>query len=74
VQRLVHRLLRADGLDDGVGAESVGEVLDRGHTLVAACLDNVAGAELARQALAALVTAHGDDALGAVLFGRQDRE
>ena len=43
---LHHRLLGADGLDDGVRAEAVGEVLDAGDALVAAFLDDVGGAEL----------------------------
>jgi len=74
VQRLVHRLLRADRLDDRVGAEAVRELLDRGHAGVAALGHDVGGAELTRQPLAGLVAAHGDDPLGAELLGRQDRE
>jgi hypothetical protein len=52
VDGLVHRLLGADGLDHGVGAEPVGELLDRGHAFVAAGFDDVGGAVLARQTLA----------------------
>ena len=49
---LHHRLLGADGLDRGVGAEAVGEVLDLGDALVAALGDDVGGAELASRAAA----------------------
>ena len=48
---LDHRFLGADGLDDGVRAEAIGELLDRGDAVVAALHDDVGGAELARQAL-----------------------
>ena len=51
-------------LHHAVGAEAVGELLDRGNALVAARFDDVGGAELAGQALPALVAAHGDDPLG----------
>ena len=44
---LHHRLLGADGLDDRVRAEPVGEVLDPGDAVVAALGDDVGGAELA---------------------------
>lgn len=44
---LHHRLLRADGLDDGVGAEPVGELLDPCDTFVAALDNDVGGAKVA---------------------------
>ena len=49
--------LGADGLDDRVGAEPVGEVLDAGDAVVAALLDDVGGAELPSELLACLVAA-----------------
>jgi hypothetical protein len=52
VNGLVHRLLGADGLDDGVCAEPAAELLDCGDALVAACLDDVGRAVLAGQRLA----------------------
>ena len=55
---LHHRFAGADGLDDRVGAESAGEVLDPCRALVAAFFDDVGGAELAGQLLAWLVSAH----------------
>ena len=72
--RLHHGLLRADGLDDRVGAESIGELLDPGDALVAAFLDDVGGAELAGQGLPVGVAGHGDDPFGAELLGGQDAE
>ena len=74
VEGLIHRLLRADGLDHGVGAEPVGELLDRRDALLAARFDDVGRAELASQSLARLVAAHGNDPLGAELLGRQHGE
>jgi hypothetical protein len=72
--RLIHGHLGADGLDHGVGAESVGERLDRGDSLVAARFDDVGGAELAGQPLARSVAAHGDDPLGAEPLGGEHGE
>ena len=72
--RLQHRLLGADGLDDGVGAEAAGQLLDLPYAVVAALGDDVGGAELEGELLAGLVPAHGDDPLRAELLGRQDTE
>jgi hypothetical protein len=58
-------------LDDRVGAEPVGEVLDPGHPVLAALGDDVGRAELAGKPLAGLVAAHGDDPVGAELAGGQ---
>src|SRR5215208_4575283 len=74
VKGLVHGLLGADGFDDGVGAEAVSQLLDRGDALVAARLDDVYGAELARQTLSGFVAAHSDDPLRPELLGRQHGE
>ena len=71
---LHHRLLGADGLDDRVCPKAVGELLDHGHTVVAAFGDDVGSAEIAREGLPRLVTAHRDDAIGAQLLGGEDGE
>src|SRR6266511_6150520 len=68
---LHHRLLAPDRLDDRVRAESIGEFLDLGCTLVATLGDNIGRAELQRELLSILVAAHRDDALGAHLLGRE---
>ena len=68
---LHHRFLGADRLDDAVRAEATGELLDAFDALVAAFDDDVGGAEIPRQLLAGLVTAHRDDAFGAELLGGQ---
>ena len=69
---LEHRFLGADGFDDRVGAEAVGEVLDPRDAVVAALGDDVGGAEVEGELLAVLVAAHGDDPLGAELPGGED--
>ncbi len=74
VDGLHHGLLGADGLDDRVGAEAAGELLDLRDALLAALLDDVGGAELAGQRLAVRVPAEGDDAFGAELPGGEDAE
>src|SRR5712691_9250898 len=58
--RLHHRFLGADALQHRVGADSIGQLLDAGHSLVTSLCDDVGRAELARQFLPRLVTAHGD--------------
>ena len=68
--RLQHRLLGADRLDDRV-APSLGQLLDPRHALVAALGDDVGGAEFAGQLLARLVPAHRDDPLGTELPCRE---
>ncbi len=55
----------SDALQGGVGARTVGQVLDPGHGVVAAFGDDVGGAELAGELLAWTVGALGDDPLGA---------
>ena len=71
---LQHRFAGADGLDDRVHAQPVGEVLDAGDAVVAAFFDDVGGAELAGELLAGLVAAHDDDPLGAELSGGEHTE
>ena len=70
---LRHRFLGADGLNDRMRAESVGQVLDAGHALVAALSHEVGRAELQGKLLPRLVTAHGDDTLGTQLLGGEHR-
>src|SRR5215203_2620276 len=71
---LHHRLLRADGLDDRVRAEPVGELLDPCRALVAALGHDLGRAELPGEPLAGLVAAHRDDPLRAELIGGEHRE
>ena len=66
-QRLQHRLGHPDALQDGVGADSVGELGDPGDPGVAALGDDVGRPELLGQPLPRLVSAHRDDPLGAEL-------
>jgi hypothetical protein len=65
---LHHRLLGAYGLDDRVGAEPIVELLDCRDARVVALGHDVRGAVLAGQLLPRLMSAHGDDALGAELL------
>jgi hypothetical protein len=55
-----------------VGAEPVGEFLDRGDPVVAAFGDDVGGPELQRQLLSRFVSAHRDDPLSAELRAAED--
>ena len=66
--RLQHRFLRADALEDGVSAHTLRQFLDACHALIAALGDDVGGAELARERLARRMAAHRDDAFGAHLL------
>ncbi len=70
---LHERLAGADGLDDGVGAQAPGQLLDLGDPGLAALLDDVGGAVEARELLPLRVARHGDDPIGAELLGREDR-
>src|SRR5438445_1253620 len=72
--RLHHRLLRADTLQHGVGAESVGQLLDPGDARVTPLGDDVGRAELACEFLPGRVTAHRDDPPGAHLLRGEDSE
>jgi len=74
VDRLHHRLLGADGLDDRVGAEPAGERFDLCDSVVTALFDDVRRAELAGEGLAVGVPAERDDPLGAELLGGQDAQ
>jgi hypothetical protein len=74
MDRLDHRLLRADALEHCVSADSVGQLLDAGNAVFAALSHDVGRAELAGQLLARLVAAHRDDALRTHLLGREHGE
>src|SRR6478752_1936130 len=52
VQGLAHGLSGADALQDRVGTDPAGQLLDPGDTFLTALGDDVGGAELARQLLA----------------------
>src|ERR671911_2738456 len=71
---LHHRLLRAHALEDGVGADTLRELLDALDTPFAALSDDVGCAELAGELLPGLVPAHRDDPLGAHLLRREHAE
>src|SRR5690606_19393309 len=71
---LRHRVLRADGLDDAVRAEPVGELADALDSLLAALRDDLRRTEGARELLARRVPAHRDHLLGAELRGREHGE
>src|SRR5437588_2161251 len=68
---LQHRFGGPHRLDDGVGAEAAGEVLDPGCAFVATLLDDVGSAEFERQLLSWLMAAHDDDPLPAEVPGSQ---
>src|SRR3954471_17844356 len=72
--RLLHRLLSANALEDRISADTVRQLLDPLDTFVAALGDDVSGAELACKLLARLVTAHRDDPLRAHLLRREHAE
>ena len=71
--RALRRNAQADGIDDGVGAEAVGELLDLRDPFIATLLDDVGGAVEPGQLLSLWVAGHGDDALCTELLGREDR-
>lgn len=70
MDRLQHRLLRADAFQHAVRADAARHLHDAGHTLVAAFGYDVGRTELAGEFLPYLMTAHRDDPFGAHLFGR----
>src|SRR2546426_7039648 len=72
--RLLHRLLGADALQHRISTDSVGQILDASHALVAALGHDVGRAELAGELLPRLVTAHRDDSFGAHLLGGEYAE
>src|SRR6516165_10634583 len=72
--RLHHRLLGADALQDRVSSDSVRHVLDVGNALVAALGHNFGRPELAGELLPRLVTAHRDNPLSTDLPAREHTE
>ncbi|GAA2568447.1 hypothetical protein GCM10010398_67780 [Streptomyces fimbriatus] len=68
VQGLPHGLRGADALQDAVGTDAAGQLLDPGHALLAALGDDVGGAEREGEPLAGRVAGHGDDPLRAHLL------
>src|SRR3954470_24524878 len=68
VDRLHHRLLRADRFDHGVRAEAVGELLYAGAPFVAAFFDDVGRSVEARELLPFRVARHSDDPLSTELL------
>ena len=71
VDGLHHRFLRANGLHYGVGSEPVRELLDHGHAILAALLDDVRRAVVAGETLARFMAAHDDDPIRAELAGSE---
>src|SRR5215204_3940255 len=69
VDGLHHRLLCTDRFDHGMRAEAASELLDLGHTVLTALLDDVGRPVLARQILACVMAAHSNDPLRTKLFG-----
>src|SRR6516162_7179126 len=72
--RLHHRRLSADALQDRVSSDSVRHVLDVGNALVAALGHNFGRPELAGELLPRLVTAHRDNPLSTDLPAREHTE
>ena len=74
VDRLHHRLLRADTLEHRIRADALGQLLDALDAFVAALGHNVGRAKFARQRLPRVVATHRDDPFGTHLFRRQHAE
>jgi hypothetical protein len=72
--RLHHRFLRAHALEDGVSADTPGQVFDPGDALISALNDDVGGAELSSELLSRRVAAHDDDPFGAHLLRGEDAQ
>src|SRR5438445_2407952 len=69
--RLHHGFLRADTFQHGVNADALGQILDEGHTLVAALGHDVGRAKLTGYFLPRRVTAHDNDSLRTHLLRRE---
>ncbi len=69
-ERLPHRLRRADALEHRIGADSLRDLLDSRHAVLASLRHDVGSPEFAGEPLSHLMAAHGDDALGTHLLGR----
>src|SRR4051812_1270776 len=72
--RLLHRLLSANALEDRISPDAVRQLFDPLDALVAALANDVRGAELACELLPRVVAAHRDDAFGTHLPGREHAE
>ena len=59
-----HRLFRADTFQNRISANTLRQLLDLRHTLVAALGDDVGRAVFECEVLPRLVAAHGDDPTG----------
>src|SRR6266581_8727165 len=67
--RLHHRLLSADTLQNGVCPHTPRQILNAGHTFITALLHDVCRAKLQSELLSLFVAAHGDDLFRAHLPG-----
>src|SRR4051794_17725021 len=72
--RLLHRLLGANALEDRVGADAVRQLLDPLDAFVPTFGDDIRGAEFARELLAGFMPAHRNDPFGAHLLRREHAE
>src|SRR5215468_10414728 len=62
IDRLDHRLLRADTLQYRIGTDSIGQFPDPGNTLITSLGHDIGSSEFACELLARCMTAHCDDA------------
>src|SRR5712692_2521167 len=67
--RLHHRLLSADALQNRLCSHTLRQILDAGHTFITALRHDVCRAELQSELLSFFVAAHGDDPFRAHLPG-----
>ena len=74
VDRLHHRLLRADALQYRIGTDSLGQFLDARNTFIAALSHNVSSTKFACELLARCVTAHRNDSVRTHLFRGEHAE
>src|SRR5439155_17632859 len=68
IDRLHHRLLRANTLQHRIGTDSIGQFLDARNTFITSLNHNVGRSKFACEFLARRVAAHCDDSLRAHLF------
>src|SRR5260370_22560690 len=69
--RLHHRLLSADALQNRVCPHTLRQILDAGHTFITALRHDLCRAKLQSELLSFFVPAHGDDPFRAHLPGRE---
>src|SRR5712692_5463936 len=70
--RLHHRLLSADALQNRVCPHTLRQILDAGHTFITTLLHDVCRAKLQSELLSFSVPAHGDDPFRAHLSGGEN--